>query len=174
MIRDGTVDDCPSIHKPKLTSSIFPFFHHKAQQLHRTLLVYSHSHLKFYCISLLSSFLSVFCILSLISTILSFLLQFLLQTHFCLSFHASLHTIQFCLLWVARMATNAVLFVLVKRFCEPKKHRRSWLVWFYDTSKQGLGAMIVHFCNVFLSEAFKGDPCTWWEIYPKTNQFRGR
>ncbi|KAK8750504.1 hypothetical protein OTU49_014869 [Cherax quadricarinatus] len=64
----------------------------------------------------------------------------------------------------ALLATLAFGLLILKRFCEPKKHRRSWLVWFYDTSKQGLGAMIVHFCNVFLSEAFKGDPCTWYII----------
>lgn len=62
------------------------------------------------------------------------------------------------------LATLAFGLLILKRFCEPKKHRRSWLVWFYDTSKQGLGAMVVHFCNVFLSEAFKGDPCTWYII----------
>ncbi|XP_037799844.1 store-operated calcium entry regulator STIMATE-like [Penaeus monodon] len=64
----------------------------------------------------------------------------------------------------ALLASLAFGLLILKRFCEPKKHRRSWLVWFYDTSKQGLGAMIVHFCNVFLSEAFKGDPCTWYII----------
>lgn len=62
------------------------------------------------------------------------------------------------------LASLAFGLLILKRFCEPKKHRRSWLVWFYDTSKQGLGAMMVHFCNVFLSEAFKGDPCTWYII----------
>ncbi|KAG7163453.1 Store-operated calcium entry regulator STIMATE-like [Homarus americanus] len=64
----------------------------------------------------------------------------------------------------ALLASLAFGLLVLKRFCEPKKHRRSWLVWFYDTSKQGLGAMIVHFCNVFLSEAFRGDPCTWYII----------
>ncbi|XP_045617884.1 store-operated calcium entry regulator STIMATE [Procambarus clarkii] len=64
----------------------------------------------------------------------------------------------------ALLASLAFGLLILKRFCEPKKHRRSWLVWFYDTSKQGLGAMIVHFCNVFLSEAFRGDPCTWYII----------
>ncbi|XP_064112566.1 store-operated calcium entry regulator STIMATE-like [Macrobrachium nipponense] len=64
----------------------------------------------------------------------------------------------------ALLASLAFGLLILKRFCEPRKHRRSWLVWFYDTSKQGLGAMIVHFCNVFLSEAFRGDPCTWYII----------
>ena len=53
----------------------------------------------------------------------------------------------------------------VKRFCEPLKHRRSWLVWFYDTSKQGLGAMVIHFANVFMAGEFKGDPCTWFVLF---------
>lgn len=33
---------------------------------------------------------------------------------------------------------------------------------FYDTSKQGVGALVIHFANVFLAEFFQGDPCTWW------------
>lgn len=48
-----------------------------------------------------------------------------------------------------------------KRFCEPRFTRRSWLVWFYDTSKQGMGAFIIHMANVWLASQFTGDPCTW-------------
>lgn len=33
---------------------------------------------------------------------------------------------------------------------------------FFDTSKQAVGAMLVHFANIFLANVFKGDPCTWW------------
>ncbi|KAA0200098.1 hypothetical protein HAZT_HAZT011367 [Hyalella azteca] len=58
------------------------------------------------------------------------------------------------------LATLAFMLLIVKRFCEPLKRRRSWLVWFYDTSKQGLGAALVHFSNVILAEEFTGDPCT--------------
>ena len=61
--------------------------------------------------------------------------------------------------------TCAILFSPVKRFCEPLKHRRSWLVWFYDTSKQVLGAALVHFANVILAGEFTGDPCTWWDNF---------
>ena len=33
---------------------------------------------------------------------------------------------------------------------------------FYDTSKQALGAGVIHMANVFLSsELFQGDPCIW-------------
>lgn len=50
---------------------------------------------------------------------------------------------------------------LGKRFCEPRYARRPWLIWFYDTSKQGLGAFIIHAANVWLSPHMTGNPCTW-------------
>lgn len=50
---------------------------------------------------------------------------------------------------------------LVKRFVEPKYVRRSWETWWYDTSKQGIGAMVIHMANVYLAPLFQGDPCTW-------------
>lgn len=53
------------------------------------------------------------------------------------------------------------LYILAKRFCEPRGERRSWLIWFYDTSKQGMGAMAIHLANVWLAGQYKGDPCTW-------------
>ncbi|XP_024938601.1 store-operated calcium entry regulator STIMATE isoform X2 [Cephus cinctus] len=54
--------------------------------------------------------------------------------------------------------------VTVKRFCEPRYERRPWLIWFYDTSKQGLGALVIHLANVYLASRFQGDPCTWYII----------
>ncbi|XP_026539751.1 store-operated calcium entry regulator STIMATE-like [Notechis scutatus] len=48
----------------------------------------------------------------------------------------------------------------VKRFKEPKEERRSWRIWFYDTSKQAIGAVFVHFANVFLSDLTEKDPCS--------------
>ncbi len=33
---------------------------------------------------------------------------------------------------------------------------------FFDTSKQAIGAAVIHFANVFLADMFQGDPCTWW------------
>ncbi|XP_035227214.1 store-operated calcium entry regulator STIMATE-like isoform X2 [Stegodyphus dumicola] len=54
--------------------------------------------------------------------------------------------------------------IKVKRFCEPRRQRRPWLIWFYDTSKQGMGALVIHFANIFLAEFFQGDPCTWYIV----------
>jgi len=53
------------------------------------------------------------------------------------------------------------MFKLVKRFCEPKYDRRPWKVWFFDTSKQGMGSLLMHSANLFLAGQIKGDPCTW-------------
>lgn len=62
------------------------------------------------------------------------------------------------------LASLAFALLIVKRFCEPQWRRRSWLIWFYDTSKQGFGAMLVHFINVYLASTFIGDPCSWYII----------
>lgn len=48
-----------------------------------------------------------------------------------------------------------------KRFCEPPYVRRPWETWWYDTSKQGIGALVIHMTNVYLAPLFQGDPCTW-------------
>lgn len=53
----------------------------------------------------------------------------------------------------------------VKRFCEPSFARRTWKVWFFDTSKQALGALVIHFINILIAEFFGGiDPCTQYII----------
>ena len=53
------------------------------------------------------------------------------------------------------------LYISVKRFCEPIDERRTWLVWFYDTSKQAIGALVIHLLNIFIADLFGGvDPCT--------------
>ncbi|KAF0300547.1 Store-operated calcium entry regulator STIMATE [Amphibalanus amphitrite] len=62
------------------------------------------------------------------------------------------------------LAGLAFASLIIKRFCEPKTERRSWLIWFYDTSKQGVGACVVHFANVYLASTYTGDPCTWYII----------
>ncbi|XP_013775303.1 store-operated calcium entry regulator STIMATE-like isoform X1 [Limulus polyphemus] len=62
------------------------------------------------------------------------------------------------------LAGLAFTCLILKRFCEPTVHRRPWIIWFYDTSKQGLGALVIHFANVFLAEFFHGDPCTWYIV----------
>ncbi|NWT40857.1 STIMA regulator, partial [Rissa tridactyla] len=51
-----------------------------------------------------------------------------------------------------------------KRFKEPKEERRPWRIWFYDTSKQGIGALFIHFANVFLSDLTEEDPCSLYLI----------
>lgn len=53
-------------------------------------------------------------------------------------------------------------FLPGKRFCEPLYNRRSWETWWYDTSKQGIGALVIHMTNVYLAPLFQGDPCTWY------------
>lgn len=61
------------------------------------------------------------------------------------------------------------LFGSAKRFFEPPYVRRSWLTWWYDTSKQGIGAIVIHMTNVYLAPMFQGDPCTWWVTLQTTN-----
>uniref|UniRef100_A0A6P7FSB7 Store-operated calcium entry regulator STIMATE-like n=1 Tax=Diabrotica virgifera virgifera TaxID=50390 RepID=A0A6P7FSB7_DIAVI len=62
------------------------------------------------------------------------------------------------------LACLAFTCLIAKRFCEPRSERRSWLIWFYDTSKQGMGSMAIHLANVWLAGQYKGDPCTWYLI----------
>ncbi|KAJ8006945.1 hypothetical protein DPEC_G00112470 [Dallia pectoralis] len=50
--------------------------------------------------------------------------------------------------------------LMLKRFREPAGIRRPWRIWFYDTSKQAIGALFIHFANVFLSNLTKKDPCS--------------
>ncbi|XP_058126133.1 store-operated calcium entry regulator STIMATE-like [Anopheles ziemanni] len=62
------------------------------------------------------------------------------------------------------LATLAFTCLIAKRFCEPQYNRRSWETWWYDTSKQGIGALVIHMANVYLAPLFQGDPCTWYII----------
>ncbi|CRL01788.1 CLUMA_CG015004, isoform A [Clunio marinus] len=68
--------------------------------------------------------------------------------------------------WLLQGLLAAIAFscLIAKRFCEPSYRRRPWDIWWYDTSKQGIGAMVIHMTNVYLSPLFKGDPCTWYII----------
>ncbi|KAF7655214.1 hypothetical protein LDENG_00059370 [Lucifuga dentata] len=50
--------------------------------------------------------------------------------------------------------------LMLKRFREPVGIRRPWRIWFYDTSKQAIGSLFIHFANVFLSTFTKEDPCS--------------
>ncbi|XP_058057106.1 store-operated calcium entry regulator STIMATE-like [Anopheles bellator] len=62
------------------------------------------------------------------------------------------------------LASLAFTCLIAKRFCEPQYNRRSWETWWYDTSKQGIGALVIHMANVYLAPLFQGDPCTWYII----------
>lgn len=50
--------------------------------------------------------------------------------------------------------------LMLKRFREPAGVRRPWRIWFYDTSKQAIGSLFIHFANVLLSTLTKDDPCS--------------
>lgn len=58
--------------------------------------------------------------------------------------------------------------LIYKRFHD--EVRRSWLVWFFDTSKQGFGAMLAHGLNIALAKTFdalvsvEADACNWYFI----------
>jgi len=72
--------------------------------------------------------------------------------------------------WWLQLFLGLVSFIslLGKRFTD--KVRRPWKVWFFDTSKQGLSALLIHFVNILLSMAFgewlsaDADPCNWYWI----------
>lgn len=58
------------------------------------------------------------------------------------------------------LAIVAFSTLMLKRFREPAAIRRPWRIWFYDTSKQAIGALFIHFANVFLSTLTEEDPCS--------------
>ncbi|XP_067390998.1 store-operated calcium entry regulator STIMATE-like [Emydura macquarii macquarii] len=60
----------------------------------------------------------------------------------------------------ALLAAVAFSTLMLKRFQEPKEERRPWRIWFYDTSKQAVGALFIHFANIFLSDLTEEDPCS--------------
>lgn len=63
------------------------------------------------------------------------------------------------------LAFIAFSCLIAKRYCEPVNRRRTWIVWFLDTSKQIVGAGAMHAANVLLSEVlYAGDPCTWYIV----------
>ncbi|XP_059581741.1 store-operated calcium entry regulator STIMATE isoform X4 [Alligator mississippiensis] len=62
------------------------------------------------------------------------------------------------------LALMAFSTLMIKRFREPKEERRPWMIWFYDTSKQAIGALFIHFANVFLSDLTEEDPCSLYLI----------
>lgn len=56
---------------------------------------------------------------------------------------------------------NFLLTSLAKRYCEPSFRRRPWEIWWYDSSKQIIGSILIHMANLYISPIYKGDPCTW-------------
>ncbi|XP_041709493.2 store-operated calcium entry regulator STIMATE [Coregonus clupeaformis] len=58
------------------------------------------------------------------------------------------------------LAIVAFSTLMLKRFREPVGIRRPWRIWFYDTSKQAIGALFIHFANIFLSNLTEIDPCS--------------
>ncbi|TNM91545.1 transmembrane protein 110, like [Takifugu flavidus] len=58
------------------------------------------------------------------------------------------------------LAIVAFSTLMLKRFREPADIRRPWRIWFFDTSKQAIGSLFIHFANVFLSTLTKNDPCS--------------
>jgi len=72
--------------------------------------------------------------------------------------------------WWLQVILGVVCFISLvgKRFTD--RIRRPWKVWFFDTSKQGFSAFLVHFLNILLSMAFgrwldsTADPCNWYWI----------
>ncbi|MEE6481645.1 hypothetical protein FKM82_012925 [Ascaphus truei] len=69
-------------------------------------------------------------------------------------------TDRFGVLIQAVLALVAFSTLMLKRCQEPKEERRPWRIWFYDTSKQAIGSLFIHFTNVFLSNLTEEDPCT--------------
>lgn len=68
--------------------------------------------------------------------------------------------------WIRTVPKTNRSISAVKRFCEPTEERRTWKIWFFDTTKQIIGCLIVHFINILHSEIFSGtlDPCTSYLI----------
>uniref|UniRef100_A0A8C4UI76 Transmembrane protein 110 n=1 Tax=Falco tinnunculus TaxID=100819 RepID=A0A8C4UI76_FALTI len=71
---------------------------------------------------------------------------------------------RFGVLLQSLLALCAFSTLMLKRFKEPKEERRPWRIWFYDTSKQAIGALFIHFANVFLSDLTEEDPCSLYLI----------
>lgn len=63
------------------------------------------------------------------------------------------------------LALVAFSTLMLKRWREPKDRRRPWRIWFFDTSKQAIGALFIHFTNVFLSNLTEVDPCSLYLMH---------
>ncbi|XP_010712152.1 store-operated calcium entry regulator STIMATE-like isoform X1 [Meleagris gallopavo] len=71
---------------------------------------------------------------------------------------------RFGVLLQALLALCTFCTLMLKRFKEPKEERRPWRIWIYDTSKQVIGALFIHFTNIFLSDLTEEDPCSLYLI----------
>ncbi|XP_051544877.1 store-operated calcium entry regulator STIMATE-like [Myxocyprinus asiaticus] len=58
------------------------------------------------------------------------------------------------------LALLAFSTLMLKRYREPVRIRRPWRIWFFDTSKQAIGALFMHFANILLSMLTSEDPCS--------------
>ncbi|KAI5709258.1 hypothetical protein M8J76_014036 [Diaphorina citri] len=58
--------------------------------------------------------------------------------------------------WILQfiLASLAFTCLIFKRFCEPKYERRPWIIWFYDTSKQVIGSLVIHISNIILASGY--------------------
>ncbi|XP_018421690.1 PREDICTED: store-operated calcium entry regulator STIMATE-like [Nanorana parkeri] len=72
---------------------------------------------------------------------------------------------RFGVLIQAVLALVAFSTLMLKRWKEPKELRRPWRIWFFDTSKQAIGALFIHFTNVFLSDLTEEDPCSLYLMH---------
>ncbi|XP_067134061.1 store-operated calcium entry regulator STIMATE-like isoform X2 [Centruroides vittatus] len=91
---------------------------------------------------------------------------FNVQSELTLTSHCSHGSLTNSFGWFVQAVLAGLAFtcLILKRFCEPRRERRPWIIWFFDTSKQGMGALVIHFANIFLAEFFQGDPCTWYIV----------
>eukprot|EP00042_Codosiga_hollandica_P056246 m.807478 g.807478 ORF g.807478 m.807478 type:complete len:242 (+) comp59304_c0_seq4:45-770(+) len=66
------------------------------------------------------------------------------------------------------LGSTAFLTLLYKRHRE--RPQRTWKIWWFDSSKQGIATVVVHFINVMLAALSSAhtqdhDPCTWYLLF---------
>jgi len=69
--------------------------------------------------------------------------------------------------WLLQILLGAMAFTVLIYKRQTETPRRSWKIWFFDSSKQGFVAMEIHFINVGLARAMMEsgdghDSCTWY------------
>jgi hypothetical protein len=70
----------------------------------------------------------------------------------------------FGILTQGALALLAFSTLIFKRLSEPIGRRRNWKIWFADTTKQVLGATVIHFLNIAFAKLSTHDQCTWYFI----------